>query len=192
MLIWQGKVETLAGHPWAAIEIVSELGSYSERRTEEIVLHIIRWTRKHLRGQAVEILFPVKFRNIFGVNLLSPYLLARTAKLDRLAGISSIMGCEGIVSDGAGKPVPVEDGFAQSLIAETRERAKEQCQGIRRGSYVRILVGSHRMLCGQVAERRGDSAVVKIRLMSRAVRVTIPVVSLLNCGLDKIPYYYRD
>ena len=185
MLIQSGRTGLLEGKPWAGVELTSEA------RTEEVVLHLIRWSVRHLHNWAFQIFFPVKSRSVEAVTMLAPYLWIRVADLSKLKGVKSIMGVTGLVRDGQDRVIETDDKFVQELIEDARGRAEEWSKGIKRGSFVRVLVGSQRMLCGRVAELDGGRAVVDVSLRLRHLRLTIPVGALENLGRERREYYYN-
>jgi hypothetical protein len=185
VLIEQGRTTTLADLPWAAIDV-------SESRIEEVVYHIARWASKTLGNRAFQLVFPVKSRDLSGVQLLSPYLWARTADLKDLLTINSVMGVTGVVG-GEAEILQIEDEFVQRQLEDAQRVAVGWSVNISKGSFVRVLMGSNRMLCGTVSELKDGMAVVLIKLRTRDVRLTIPAKALLV--LDYVPgkereYYY--
>jgi transcription antitermination factor NusG len=112
--------------------------------------------------------------------MLSPYLFARSASMEELKSVSSLYGVQGLVSDGSGRPLEMSDDFVQGVIHESRGAADSWSKGIKRGSFVRILLGSSHMLCGSVRKIVAGVADVEVSLRLRTVRITIPVRALLN------------
>jgi hypothetical protein len=189
VLISQGRTSALGRKPWAGIELVSEA------RTEENVLHIVQWAGKALAGQPFQLLFPVKSRDLPGVKMLSPYLFARAANLASLKSVSSIYGIQGLVTGPDNKILALDDDFVQNVVRKTREAAEGWSKGIKKGSFVRILLGSEHMLAGHVRKLTAGIAEVQIEMKLRTVKLTIPVKALLN--LDHVPkgkreYFYVD
>lgn len=185
MIIQHGDARRLANLPWAAVELTGE------SRIEEIVLHISRWMRQF--EEPVQLLFPVQSRDLDGVKLLSPYLWIRSVSLEPLARINIVMGVQGLLRDHENRAIETEDEFVQEVIRKTARAADEWCRGIRVGTFVRILFGRERMLCGWVAEDHGAMVTVKIPLKTREVWWRGPARALLNLsGVPKTEqaYYY--
>jgi hypothetical protein len=185
VLIEQGRTSTLVNLPWAAIDV-------SESRIEEVVYHIARWASKTLGNRAFQLVFPVKSRDLSGVQLLSPYLWARTVDLKDLLTINSVMGVTGVVG-GDVDILQIEDEFVQRVLGDAQQAAAGWSVDVIKGSFVRVLMGSNRMLCGTVSELKDGMAVVLIKLRTRDVKLTIPAKALL--ALDYVPakereYYY--
>lgn len=189
MLINAGRVSALGNKPWAGIELVSDI------TIEDRVYQIIQWAVKTFRSEPFQLLFPVKSYGIHGVQTLSPYLWARTAKLGRLKAVSSLYGVEGLVSDGNGQVIQVDNEFVQGVVAETRAAADDWSMGIRKGSFVRVLKGRTRMLCGDVKKIEDGVADVIVSLRLRTLRLKVPVSVLLNLGdvpKEKREYFYGE
>jgi hypothetical protein len=186
MLVSSGKTNTLEGLPWAAIELTSEA------RIEEVVHHIINWLRRSLRGQAFQLLFPVKSRTVETITMLTPHLWVRSQNLKSLAAVKAVMGVQGLVSDAHGRFIVVQDEFVQKLIAAALEVRTSWSGGIEEGSFVRVLLGSHRMLCGTVERVETGAAEVLIALRSKNVLVRIPVGALQNLGEEIKAYFYKE
>lgn len=183
MLIQKGNVEILSSLPWAAVDIASE------RRLEEIVLHISRWAHSSVTGP-FQLFFPVKSRDIPGVDMLSPYLLARVENLKFLNSLQTIYGVYGIMRNHENKIIEVEDSFVQQMISMARLEAMSWSHGIEKGSFVRILFGNERMLCGTVRRTKDGIASVEVSLRMRKVRIRVPERALLN--LDFVPKENRN
>ncbi len=184
MLIQQGRVSSLGRRSWVGVELVSEA------RTEESVLHLAQWAGKALRGQPFQLLFPVRSRDLDGLRMLSPYLFARSLEVELLKSVSSLYGVQGLVSDGSGKPLEMSDDFVQGVIHESRGAATSWSNGIKRGSFVRVLLGREHMLCGHVRKIVAGIADVELSMKLRTVKLTIPVKALLN--LDHVPERDRE
>lgn len=184
MLIEWGDVKRLRGKGWAGVELVSEA------RTEEVVLHISRWAMRSL-DEPFQLLFPIKTRSVTGVTLLTPYLWARTTRLLDLDEMrKSVMGVQGLVRDGQGV-LEIEDEFVQDVIKTARKVTEEWNATIKRGSFVRVLLGDEHGLCGTVLWVHGGMARVKVALKSRELVVQIPVRALENLGKrEEREYYY--
>ena len=186
MLVQKGKVSKLDGLPWAAVDLVSE------SRIEEVIVHVSRWAYANVSGP-FQLLFPVKSRDLDGIELFSPYLLVRSENLRKLASIHTIYGVSGLVRNVDGSILEVEDGFAGKIIANAKLAAMSWSQHIEHGSFVRILFGPERMLCGTVTRIYGEYATVSIELRLRRVNIRVPVRALLNLGnvpQEKRHYFY--
>jgi hypothetical protein len=184
MLIQFGKVRLLNGQPWAAVELTSE------SRTEEVVMHLTRWAHDHLQGHPFQMLFPVKSRGVEGVQMLSPYLWARSTQ--NLLGMASGWGVEGLVTDGKGQILLTDDSFVQELIEKTRAAAEAWSAGITIGSHVRVLMGSQRMLCGRVEKIVRNRAEVLIAMRSNSMRLRIGLLALENLGMEPKEYFHKE
>jgi len=192
MLIQSGRVSSLSPKPWVAIELTSDA------RTDEVVLHLVRWSVRHLEscGKAFQLLYPVESRTLRSTTMLSPYLWMRVSDVSDLSRVSTIQCVSGLVSDASGRPVLVEPSFVSALIAKARAASDVWSHGIGVGSSVRVLLGSSRMLCGtvdRITGRNGSSvAEVRIALRSRAVRLTVPVRALQNLGTEPREYFEKE
>lgn len=186
MLIQSGRLRFLNGLPWAAIEVTSEA------RIEEIVLHLVNWAERQLTNQPFQMLFPVKSRTVEAVTMLNPFLWARTVDLKKLSGMKSVMGVQGLSVDANGQIIPIEDAFVQRLIEQSLAAKTQWSDGVKEGSFVRILLGHYRMLCGTVQEMRGDVAIVAIPLKSRKRLIDISVLALQNLGERARDYFYTE
>lgn len=192
MLIQSVEVESLNNLPWVAIDFFVSQKASIESRVEEIVLHLVKWSRTNLRDQPFQMLFPIKARTPDGISLFSPYLWARTLDLKALRGVRTVPGIEGLISESDGSPIPVEDSFVQGLIQKDREFAEAWSAGIEVGSFVRVLMGSQRMLCGKVLARSASDATVLIGLRSRTIKLKVPVLALQHLGSKVKEYFYKE
>jgi hypothetical protein len=181
MLILHGKAKWSG--PWAQIELTSDA------RLEEVTLHLIRWIAKH--DDPAQVLFPVASRGLYGVELLYPNILIRS-KGD-LSGIRSVMGIQGLALTATGQPMELDEDFVQSLIKASEDQAGSWSEGIKVGSFVRILFGNTRMLCGTVTKLANGIADVIVSLAVRDVRVRIPVraLQLLKVRKGERRYYHN-
>ena len=189
MLIQSGRVENLKGLPWAAIEFYANSVAPVDSRVEETVRNIVKWSRT--LKEPFQMLFPVKSRSVDGVQMLSPFLWARTVQLKVLKGVSSVKGVEGLSSNSQGI-IEVSDDFVQELIEKTRAYAEARCAGLEIGCFARVLMGSHRMLVGKVLARSRESVTLLIALRTRTVKLDVPVMALENLGTEEREYFYRE
>lgn len=185
MLLYSGNTTTLAGREWVAVE-------FSDSRTEEVVLHVTRWCQRSLGRSPWQLLFPVQSRDIDGVKLIAPYLLIRTTNNTRLAGVKTVMGVEGLLDDGNGKPLPIEDKWAQRIIRQSRDAWRGWSAKIGKGDWARILLGERRMLVGRIRAMHGDIADVRVSLRSRELGIRIHKGALLNLGSGGAREYYGN
>lgn len=185
MILNQGEVAKLKGKPWAAVELVSDL------RLEESALHIGRWAKHVLAPKPFQLFFPIQQRTLAGIQMLTPYLLVRSENLNDLRGIKSLYGVQGLQMNGT-KVLEIEDSFVQEVKARALEEVRKWSEGIRLHSFVRILVGAERMLCGRVMGLSNRTAKVRVEMRSRRLEVEIPRSCLEN--LDNLPkeqrYYF--
>lgn len=186
MLITQGKVTGFRRLPWAQIELASD------SRLEEVALHLVRWIRK--RPESFRILFPVLSRDLGGVELFYPNILIQCRDWTKLRDIRSVMGVQGLTVDGQGQLLLLEADYGARLVEQAAQVSGEWSSGIKRGSFVRVLLGSKRMLCGEVSSVTRDGiADVRVSMTVRDLRIRIPVRALLKLDIDKSKrrYYYN-
>jgi hypothetical protein len=182
MLITQGNVRGFEKLPWAQVELASD------SRLEEIMLHMIRWIKK--RDDAFRILFPVATRDLGGVEMFYPNILIQCRDLRRLREIK-VMGVHGVTMQSETVPLTIDAAYGESLIREAERVSSEWSRDVKRGCFVRILLGERRMLCGTVVSTDRGVAEVKVSLTVRDLRVRIPVRALLKLDIvkEKRKYY---
>lgn len=176
MLITQGKVSGFSKLPWAQIELASD------SRLEEVVLHLVRWIRK--RPEAFRLLFPVQSRDLGGIELFYPYLLIQCKDLRILREIR-VMGVQGVTMQSESEPLTVDAEYAEALIVESERIASGWSSGVKRGDFVRVLLGKRRMLAGDVVAVKNGIADVRISLTVRDLRLRIPARALLRLEVAK-------
>lgn len=184
MLIQSGRVKSLEGLPWYALDLDTD----AESKAEEVALNLTRWLVRHVRD--FQLLYPVKSRGAEGVGLISPHFWIRTR--ESIGELGNVFGLQGPLAGADGKPIPVEDSFVQDLIERCREASEAWSKGIEAGSSVRVLMGFERMLCGVVERIVDGSAEVRIALKSRSVRLTVPVKALQNLGSEPKDYFFKE
>lgn len=184
MLIYSGRINALGIKPWAGIELVSDA------TIEDRVQDIIGWLRKTFRSEPFQLVYPVKEYRIKGVQLLSPYLWVRAEKLAKIRGVSTLYGVEGLVTDPGNKIIEVGDDFVQNVIAEAKKAKAGWSDGVKKGSFVRVLKGRTRMLCGEVKKIDKGIADVIVSMRLRDLKLKVPVSILLNLG-DKPGEYFQ-
>jgi hypothetical protein len=177
VLIVQGKVSGFQRLPWAQIELASDA------RLEEIVLHLVRWVKK--RPEAYRILFPVGTRDLGGVELFYPNILIQTKDWTKLKDIRTVMGIQGLTTDGQGALLLMDAEYGEALVAQAEEVSSGWSKDIKRGSFVRVLLGERRMLCGEVIKIDSGIADVRVSLTVRDLRLRIPVRALLKLDVPK-------
>jgi len=193
MILQQGEITRLDGRPWAAVELLSDL------RLEEVVLHIGRWAKAALAGRPFQLFFPIQARTLAGVQMLTPYLLVRSEDLNDLRDLQGLYGVWGLKTDTPSgldnkhrhaQVTEIPDAFVQEVKRKALEEAKKWSEGIRLHSFVRILVGNERMLCGKVTGLKNGTALVEVEMRSRKLEVEIPRCCLEN--LDELPKKQRS
>jgi len=178
MLITQGKVTGFAKMPWAQIELASD------SRLEEIALHIVRWVRK--RPEAFRVLFPVASRDLGGVELFYPNILIQTLDWQKLKDIRTVMGVQGLTTDGQGTLLLMDAAFGESLVKQAEKVSGDWSKGIKKGSFVRVLLGDRRMLAGTVESvSKSGIADVRVNMTVRDLRLRVPVRALLLLNVEK-------
>jgi hypothetical protein len=187
MLIQHGEVVKLGSRPWLGVELTSET------RIEEAVLHIGIWAAEVFKAEPFQLFFPVQKRDLGGVTLLTPFLMVRTLDLKDLKKISAVFGVQGVECDDRGKIIELENSFVQQVRERAEKIHDSWSDGIVVGSFVRLLMGSGRMLCGIVERLNHTTARVRVELVSRNVIFYCPVRMLLNLGevpKEKQSYFY--
>lgn len=177
MLICQGKTSGFNKLPWAQLELASDA------RLEEIILHVIRWLRK--RPEAFRVLFPVASRDLGGVELFYPYILIQTLDWQKLKDIRMVMGVQGLTTDGQGTLLLMDSAFGEGLIKQAEKVSGEWSKEIKKGSFVRVLLGDRRMLAGEVVSMSKGIADVRVSMTVRDLRLRIPVRALLLLDIPK-------
>lgn len=190
MLLVHGKAKELSGLPWAAIE-VSEAGLQRRgMRIDEVAVRIALWCSR--RFPSAELLLPVKNVTVRGITTTIPYLLGRIKDIRQLKGVQAIFAVEGLTSDEHGNPLPIEDGFVQSLIEQERAGIEWRASNVKKGTWCRVLWGPERMLVGHVVKSENGIAEVQVELKSRKIRLLTGVTALEPLQVKKkVPYYYR-
>jgi hypothetical protein len=185
MLLTQGKTKGFDKLPWAQLELASDA------RLEEIVLHLVRWVRK--RDEAFRILFPIETRDLGGVVLFYPNILIQCRDLRVLKDIRTVMGVQGVTMANESTPLEIPSSFGEQMIAKSEQVSEGWSDGIKKGSFVRILLGERRMLCGNCISVDRGIADIRISLTTRNLRVRIPVRALLKLEIpkEKRRYYYN-
>jgi len=190
MLIKCGR-QSLKDKNWVCIE------PSSEHNTEETLVRILRWAVEHI-GRPWEVSLPIKSRGRKGITLAYPYFLARTKDNKQWEKVKAVFGVQGLLRDAKDQILTVPDHYVQDLNHKTFETMKTWHAGIRTGSFVRVLYGPFRMLCGTVRTKkqillRNHRVHVHISLASRNLVLTAPIHALQNLG--DVPtglrkYYY--
>ena len=190
MLIEQGRTAALSSHPWAAIRLCSDIS------LDETVLRIARWARAAIPPPApFQLLFPIQSRDLAGITMLTPYLLARSRPLSTLDRLSALHGIRGLESDAHGHPLEFSDAFVSGIIRRAEEVRAAWSSPIRHGSFARIMVGPERMLCGTVEFVNCTRARIRVSMRSRDIVLDIPIRALKDLGdvpLDERTYHYVE
>jgi transcription antitermination factor NusG len=176
------------------------LEASNEESVEATISRIARAIPALFRREGIEVFVPIQKRDLHVLELKTgAYLFVRSTSFPCLLKLKSVTGCMGLVTKGeSGRPadaIQVEDSYVQGLIRDAQREAKRRCEGIRIGSFVRVIDGETRGFCGRVESLalNKNLARVRIKLASRTVRLTTALVNLLN--LPRVPkanqmYYY--
>lgn len=170
----------------------------SEKTVESTMRRVGNALPSIFRDEPVEVYIPVVRRDpdVFELST-QVYCFVRSTSFPALLRLKSVTGIVGLVTEGdTNRPSnalswPDED--VQKLIIAADEEHRKRAIGIEAGSFVRIVNGQMRDLCG-IVEIVGDGkAVVRITLRTKSILLETPIGNLLN--LDHVPkdqrvYYY--
>jgi hypothetical protein len=172
MIIEHGNTSRLKGKQWFLLE------TSNERTVEGTLRRVGRAMPQTFKNEAVELFVPVQAHDLDVFEIASPYLFIRSTSLSALSKLRRVTGVGDLVADGC-SPLEVEDSYVQELIAADEELHRNR-NGIQVGSFVRILQGQVRGLCGTVDKLSGSRAVVRIDMPTKVICVDTPVTNLLN------------
>ncbi len=182
----------LNGKDWHVIEL------RSHRTLEPTLKRLGKALPNIFRNDPVELFVPVVRRDLDAFELTTQdCIFGRSTNFQSLLRLKTVTGIVGLmtVAD-SGRPSEVltwPDADVQKLIATAEEEFRQRAAGIEAGSFVRILDGEMRDLCGVAEIVGGGKAVVRITLRTKAILLETPICNLLN--LDRVPkeqrvYYY--
>ena len=191
MLVTYGDTSKLKGKPFYALEV------RTESQVESVVKRVAEEVPAIFRKEPLEIFIPVTERGLDVFEVSTGLLYVRAADVKLLARLKRTTGVTSLVTKNdtgrTGDAIPVEEEFVQALIMECEEKWRERHAGIDAGSFVRILDGSSRDLCGTVVRVRGgeagDEALVRIDFFTKKIWLKTPVANLLN--LSHVPEEQR-
>lgn len=206
MIVYQGNPQNLSSLPWYAVEWASDLSLEHDLSTqigsgtnggrgrscsqvEQVAFAIVKWAQR--KRDPFQLFFPVSSRTLEGVGLFSPYLWIRMFDPNGISqAISRDRARIDILRDHEGQPVPIEDAFIQEVIQKCKDITEGNSQGIAEGSFVRVLLGRYRMLCGKVESVSNGIAGIRIALKAKPVNLFAPLTALQNLGTAQRDYFY--
>jgi hypothetical protein len=192
MILEYGDVARLKGLPWFMCELRSEKTVESTMRRVGNALHGI------FQGEPIELYVPVERRDLDVFELSTQvYCFVRSTSFPALLRLKSVTGIVGLVTEGdtnrPSKALSWPDQDVQNLIIAAEEKHRKQAVGIEPGTFVRILNGQMRDLCGVVKIIGDGRAVVRITLRTKSILLETPIRNLLNLGhvpKEQRVYYY--
>jgi len=192
MIITYLDCSNLRNKDWHVIEL------RSRRTLEPTLLRLGKAIPNIFRYDSVELFVPVTRRDLDVFELSTQdCIFGRSTNFQSLLRLKSVTGIVGLMtvadSGRASEVLTWPDADAQKLIATAEEGFRQRALDIEAGSFVRILNGQMRDLCGIVEIVAGGKAVVRITLRTKSILLETPICNLLN--LDHVPkeqraYYY--
>lgn len=194
MILAHGDTSSLTG-PWYALEVSSE-------ENIEKTMHRLAECLKPVFGDSpVQVFIPIGRRDLDVCALASADLIyIRGNDLKKMLRIrTAVTGIVGIVTTGdsnrAWDVIPIDDEYVQNLIRDAQEAFCGRSRGIRVGSFVRLVAGSLRDLCGHVEGIEAGWATVCVNLGIKRVWVKTPMLNLLNLShvsKNRQVYFYGE
>jgi hypothetical protein len=192
MIFTYKDVSTLQGRAWHILEL------RNPRMIEPTLRRLGKALPTIFRDDPVEIFVPVAKRDLDVFELSTQdCIFGRSTNFQSLLRLKSVTGIVGLMtladSGRASDVLTWADADVQKLIATAEEEFRQRAIGIEPGTFVRILNGQMRDLCG-VAEIVDDGkAVVRITLRTKSILLETPIRNLLNLGQvpkEQRVYYY--
>jgi hypothetical protein len=165
MILTYKDVSSLQGRAWHIVEL------RNPRMIEPTLRRLGRALPSIFCGDPVEIFVPVVKRDLDLFELSTEvYVFARSTSFSALFRLKSVTGIAGLVtandSGRASEVLTWPDEDVQKLIATAEQDFQRRAAGIETGSFVRILNGQMRDLCGVVEIRDDGRVVVRISAWS--------------------------
>jgi hypothetical protein len=187
MLISYGDVSKIAGQPWFMLEIRSD-------EPEPTLKRLCKETPGIFREHSLEVFVPALPQDLESLALATPnFVFVRSDHFPSLLRGKQVTGIIGLATEGdcnrPSKSIAVPDAYVQSLISKAEAEWNARGEGICVGSFVRILGGEIRGMCGVVSGIEGDRAIVVVSLMTKQIINECPLRNLKD--LSYIPDYMR-
>ena len=166
----------------------------SEKTSEETIKRIGRSLKAIFQEEPAQVFVPVVERDLDTFVLLTEcYVFARAddtakiAKLRKVTGVQAIMALDD--STRPAKFIKVEDDYVQGLITQCLDNHHKRALEIRAGTWVRIIDGETRDMCGSVISVHGDRVIIKIDMKTKPVMVETDIHNLVD--LSHVPEAHR-
>lgn len=179
MVLFHGDVQPLSGKPWYAVEL------RSEKTIESTLRRVAKEAPQTFGDHPLELFVPVANRDLGVFELrTSNYIFARSTHFGSLLRLKKITGIVGLMTEGdSNRPsqaLTVPDSFVQGLITDAQEECRLRSADLSLGSFVRILDGETRDMCGHIATMANGMACVVIQVKTKQILVETPTRNLLN------------
>ena len=188
MLLNYLDVGKIKSQHWYMVEL------RSEKTSEETIKRIGRSMKDIFQKDPAQIFVPVMDRDLDTFVLMTEsYVFVRSDDVTRIAKLRRVTGVQAIMAQNDStrptKFIKVDDEYVQGLITQCRENHQRRSDGIVVGSWVRIIDGETRDMCGSVITVAGDRLVVKIDMKTKPVMVETSVYNLVD--LSHLPQAHR-
>lgn len=192
MILTYKDTSKLHGLVWYMLEL------RSEKTIENTMRRVIKAVPHLFRDEPLEIFLPIFQRDIDVFEMKTGcYAFVRSTSFQGLLRLKSVNGVVGLVTEGESnrpnKAIKAPADYVQTVIDDVETAFHKRADGIKVGSFVRLLEGETRDYCGIVETLRDGYAVVRVDLKTKVLRIETPVRNLLN--LDHVPadrrvFYY--
>ena len=191
MILCYGDTTSLRGKNWYTVELRNEKTVESTLRRVAAALPTIFGT------QPVELFVPVGSRDLGTFELKTGnYIFARSTSWEGLLRLKQVTGVVSLSTKGdSNRPadvlsIPVD--FVEQMIAAAEEDFRTRSANVDVNSFVRILDGESRDLCGTVTSIYGDMACVTVQVRTKQLIVETPIRNLgsLDHAPDELRVFY--
>jgi hypothetical protein len=188
MILYYGDISLLKGMNWYTVEL------RSEKTVESTLRRLANAIPSTFGNDSVEIFVPLAERDLGVFDLsTSNYVFARSKSFSSLLRLKQITGIVGLMTAGdSNRPsqaILVSDDFVQGMILAAEEAFRLRPSDIAEGSFVRILDGETRDMCGEVTTINGSTACVTVQILTKQLVIETPIRNLMS--LNHVPAELR-
>jgi hypothetical protein len=188
MILEYGSIDGLKDTDWVMMEF------RSEKTVEPTLRRIGHALPGIFQKDPIQLFLPVVKRDLDVFDLSTgSYAFVRSTNFSSLLRLRTITGVVGLVTQGdtnhPSDVIRVSHEYVHSLIKEAEDNHANRVSDIELGSFVRVLDGETRDLCGTVENLDNGRAIVRIIMCTKSILLETPIRNLLN--ISHVPLEHR-
>jgi len=194
MILNYGDISKIKDCSWNIIEL------RSEKTSEETIKRIGKALPTIFKDDPAQVFVPIASRDLDKFEIMTDcYIFVRSLDPKKIVKLRTVTGVVWLVCHGEGthpgRLIYLDNAYVDDLIDKCKDVFNKRSLGIVKGSFVRIIDGHIRDLCGIVKNIDNEIAIIQIDLKTTSMLLETPIKNLINMDFvpeEKRVFYYSS